>query len=71
MEPNESIVSMEERTHPIEISATDLVGLRVISMEVVRALAAADAPKSRERSLAITKLQEAGFWLMEASAREA
>jgi hypothetical protein len=45
----------------IEINA-DLTHVRILIALVVEALTAPDAPKSRERSLVVTKLEEAAMW---------
>jgi hypothetical protein len=58
MEPTESQTSLE--------ITDDSTTLRTILNEMIAALRGADGrPSSRERSLAVTKLQEAAFWLME------
>ena len=51
----------------IEISA-DLTNCKVILMEMITALR--KGPQSRERSVLITKLQEARMWAQEAQAQE-
>jgi len=62
--------TVEEKTQMnIEISA-DLTYQRAILRLMVEALTAPDAPKSRERSLVVTKLQEAHMWAGEAMDKE-
>ncbi len=46
----------------------DLTTIRVILQEMVKALN--EGPRSRERSLVITKLQEAEMWALQAQAVE-
>ena len=52
-----------EPKRPLEITH-DLTTIKVILTEMVQALNA--GPKSRERSLVVTKLQEARMWASEA-----
>lgn len=52
---------------PLDINDNP-VNLRVIIAEMLKALRETKTP-SREKSLAITKLQEAQFWLMQHSAQ--
>ena len=54
-------------TGPIEITA-DLSTVKTVIRELVTALKA--GPKSRERSLVITKLDEARMWVEEAQMME-
>ncbi len=62
--------TVEEKTQMnIEISA-DMTYQRAILRLMVEALTAPDAPKSRERSLVVTKLQEAHMWAGEAMDKE-
>ena len=51
----------EQKPMNIEINA-DLTYQRAILRLMVEALTAPDAPKSRERSLVVTKLEEAHMW---------
>lgn len=57
-----------EQKHPIEIS-DDLTNIRVIIKEMVSALSKSQK-KSRERSLVITKLEEAEMWAVNAQSKE-
>ncbi len=52
---------------PLEITH-DPIACKVVIGEMVKALE--NGPKSRYRSLAITKLEEASMWLNEALRRE-
>lgn len=53
-----------------ELDLGDWVHLRTLLLEAVRKLQADGQPRSRERALVITKLQEAGMWAGEAMMRE-
>jgi len=63
----------EETINPtptqIEISA-DLTHVRCLIAVMVEHLTAPDAPKSRERSLTVTKLEEAAMWANEGLMKE-
>ena len=53
----------------LEISA-DLTHVRCVIEAIVEHLTAKDAPKSRERSLVVTKLEEAFMWANEGLRKE-
>jgi len=53
--------TVEQKPMNIEINS-DLTYQRAILRLMIEALTAADAPKSRERSLVVTKLEEAHMW---------
>jgi len=53
--------TVEQKPMQLEINA-DLTYQRAILRLMVEALTAPDAPKSRERSLVVTKLEEAHMW---------
>jgi hypothetical protein len=54
-----------QETQRVDLAIThDPIACRVVIQELVRVLGA--GPKSRARSLAITKLEEAAMWLNEA-----
>ena len=53
----------------LEISA-DLTHVRCIISVMVEHLTAKESPKSRERSLVVTKLEEAAMWANEALIKE-
>ena len=53
----------------LEITA-DLTHIRCIIAVMVEHLTAKDAPKSRERSLVVTKLEEAAMWANEGLMKE-
>ena len=61
--------TIEQRPTQIEISA-DLTHVRCLIAVMVEHLTAPDAPKSRERSLVITKLEEAAMWANEGLRKE-
>lgn len=58
-----------EKPMQLEINA-DLTHVRCILAVMVEHLTAPDAPKSRERSLVVTKLQEASMWANEGLMKE-
>lgn len=58
-----------EKPMQLEINA-DLTYQRAILRLMVEALTAPGAPKSRERSLVVTKLEEAHMWANEALMKE-
>lgn len=53
-----------------QLDLADWTHLRLLILEAVKKLGADGQPRSRERSLVITKLQEAGMWAGEAMMRE-
>jgi hypothetical protein len=53
----------------LEINS-DPTHVRCIIFALVEALTAPDAPKSRERSLVVTKLEEAAMWANEVLKKE-
>ena len=57
---------MEPKT-PLEITS-DLTTIGFLISEMVAALNS--GPKSRERSLVVTKLEEAGMWAVQGMAKE-
>ena len=57
---------IEQQQVSFEITDDPII-LRLIIIDMVKALRETKTP-SREKSLAITKLQEAQFWLMQHSA---
>ena len=61
------LIDSIEPKHSIEITH-DLTSIKVICYEMIDALNA--GPKSRERSLVITKLQEATMWANQAQATD-
>jgi hypothetical protein len=62
----------EPTAHQAALEITDdATVLRTILGEVIKALRGKDGrPKSRERAIVVTKLQEACFWLVEDMAQE-
>jgi hypothetical protein len=58
-----------EKPVQLEISP-DLTHIRCIVEVMVEKLTAPDAPKSRERSLVVTKLEEASMWANEGLRKE-
>ena len=58
-----------EKPVQIEINS-NLTHIRCLIALMVEALTATDAPKSRERSLVITKLEEASMWANEGLRKE-
>jgi hypothetical protein len=58
-----------EKPMNLEINA-DLTYQRAILRLMIEALTAPDAPKSRERSLVVTKLEEAYMWADQALWKE-
>jgi len=61
--------ALSEKPTQIEISA-DLTHVRCVIAVMVEHLTAKDAPKSRERSLVVTKLEEAAMWANEGLRKE-
>jgi hypothetical protein len=61
--------TVSEKPTQIEINA-DLTHVRCVIAAMVEALTASDAPKSRERSLVVTKLEEAAMWANEGLRKE-
>jgi len=56
---------------PLQIEITaDLTHIRCILAVMVEHLTEPNAPKSRERSLVVTKLQEASMWANEGLMKE-
>lgn len=60
---------ISKKKTPLEINA-DLTHVRCILAVMVEHLTAKDAPKSRERSLVVTKLEEAAMWANEGLRKE-
>ena len=56
--------TISEKPTQLEINA-DLTHVRCILAVMVEKLTAPDAPKSRARSLVVTKLEEASMWANE------
>lgn len=61
---NEPVTPNVPETHSVDVSTGDQTACRVVLQEMVKGLRS--GKQSREVSLAITKLQEAEMWLMEA-----
>lgn len=62
----QELINHEQANHPLEINS-DLGTQRYLLQEMVKALRGPDKkPSSRAVALAITKMQEAAYWLGEA-----
>jgi hypothetical protein len=61
--------AVQDKPMNIEINS-DLTYQRAILRLMIEALTAPDAPKSRERSLVVTKLEEAHMWANAALCKE-
>lgn len=70
MRDEDEVEAPAESSSMPELDLADWTHLRLLIHEAVKRLGAEGQPRSRERSLVITKLQEAGMWAGEAMMRE-
>jgi hypothetical protein len=66
--PMDGMTVVEQPKLTNELDLKDLCNVRLVIMSIVTALN--EGPKSRERSLVITKLEEASMWANEGLRRE-